>query len=132
MLLIRLVIYTKPKNKFVNKILLIAIIMSMFFHACIPKSYCFFNVKERIIYLTDKKSDSIKSVNFNIENSILSFRKNLSISPGVRSYKITADSIINQQAYFLITTNSQIWYSLRLKEDDWVKDTVFKCRYLIR
>lgn len=115
-----------------NKISLIVIIASTVFHSCSPKSYCFFNVKERTVYMTDKKNDSIKSITINSESPVSDFRKNINISPAVRSYKITADSIINLKTYFLITTNNQIWYSLKLKEDDWLKDTVFKCRHLIR
>lgn len=115
-----------------KKIILIVVIASSVLYSCSPKSYCFFNVKERTVYLTDKKSDSIKSVTVNCENPSLSFKKIFNLNPAVKSFKINADSIVNQKAYFLITTNNQIWYSLKLKEGDWAKDTVFKCRYLIR
>lgn len=115
-----------------KKFILIAVIASSILYSCSPKSYCFFNVKKRTVYITDKKGDSIKSVTVNGENPSLSFRKIFNLSPAVKSFKINADSIVNQKAYFLITTNNQIWYSLKLKEGDWSKDTVFTCRYLIR
>lgn len=115
-----------------NILISVVVIASSILYSCSPKSYCFFNVKERTVYITDKRNDSIKSVTVNSENPSLSFRKIFNINPAVKSYKINADSIVNQSAYFLITTNNQIWYSLKLKEEDWSKDTVFKCRHLIK
>lgn len=115
-----------------KKIISIAVIASLILYSCSPKSYCFFNAKERTVYITDKKNDSIKSVTVNSENPSLSFRKIFNIDPAVKSFKIDADSIVNQRSYFLITTTNQIWYSLKLKEEDWSKDTVFKCRHLIK
>jgi hypothetical protein len=116
-----------------KSVISIAVIVSSILYSCSPKSYCFFNVKEKTIYLTDnKKNDSIKSVTINSENPSLIFKRNFNVSPAAKSFRVNEDSIVNQKAYFLITTNNQVWYSLKLKEEDWSKDTVFKCRYLIR
>jgi len=115
-----------------SKFILIAAIASSVLYSCSPKSYCFFNATERTFYIAEGKNDSIKSVTINSENPSLNFKKTFNLTPTVKSFKITEDSIINQKAFFLITTNSRIWYSLKLKEEDWSKDKIFKCRHLIR
>jgi hypothetical protein len=108
------------------------VIVTSGLYACSPRSYCFFNVKERTLYISDKQNDSIKSVTVSSENPSLNFKKVFNINPAVKSFQINADSVINQSVHFRITTRSHIWYSLDLKKEDWAKDTLFKCRHLIK
>ena len=114
------------------KLILIVVSASSILYSCSPKSYCFFNVKERMVYLTNEKDDSIRAVT--ITSTVLpqTFKRNIEINPPVKSYTISDDSVFTQSVYFFITTNNAARYSLKLKESDWAKDTVFKCRYLIR
>ncbi len=115
-----------------NKPVLIIVIASVIFYSCSPKSYCFFNTKERRFYILEKKDYGIKSISVARTDSIQGFKRNFELDPVVKSYKVVDDSVINQNVYIFIATNSIATYSLRLKREDWSKDTVFKCRYLIR
>lgn len=100
--------------------------------SCSPKSFCFFNVREKTFYISDKVNDSIKSISISSGDPAVIFKKNVIISPIAKTCLVDEKSILNRDAYFLITTNSQVWYSLRLKADDWTKDKVIKCRYFVR
>jgi len=115
-----------------KKFILIAVIASSILYSCTPKSYCFFNTRERLFYISEKKGYSIKSISVARTDSIQGFKRNFELDPVMKSYKVVDDSVINQNVYIFIATNSIAAYSLKLKEKDWLKDTVFKCRYLIR
>ena len=114
-----------------NKFILI-LVVSAIFYSCSPKSYCFFNTRENLFYISEKKDYSIKTVTVARTDSVQNFKRNFELDPAKKSYRIIDDSVINQNVYIFIATNSVAAYSLKLKEEDWKKDTVFKCRYLIR
>jgi hypothetical protein len=115
-----------------NKLILLAVIASSILNSCSPKSYCFFNTKERLFYISDKNGDSIRAITVISTEALQSFKRNIELNPITKSYKIVEDSIINQNIYVFITTNNIARYSLKLRAEDWSNDTVLKCRYLIR
>jgi hypothetical protein len=115
-----------------NKLILVAIIASAVFYSCAPKSYCFFNTRENLFYISEKKDYSIKTISVARTDLFKNFKRNFELAPAKKSYKVTDDSVINQSVYIFIETNSVASYSLKLKKEDWKKETVFKCRYLIR
>ena len=115
-----------------SKLILIAVLASSFLPSCSPKSYCFFNTRERLLYISAKKDYSIKSISIARTDSIRDFKRNFELDPVMKSYKVVDDSVINQDVYIFIATNSIAAYSLKLKREDWSKDAVIKCRYSIR
>ena len=115
-----------------NKFILIAVIVSIVFYSCSPRSYCFFNTRENLFYISEKKDYSIKTITIARTDLAQNFKRNFELDPAKKSYRVVDDSTINQNVYIFIETNSIAAYSLKLKKEDWLKDTVFKCRYLIR
>src|SRR6185295_9692421 len=115
-----------------NRLLAIIIAFSFIFCSCSPKIYCFFNTRERLLYISAKKDYSIKSISIARTDSIRDFKRNFELDPVMKSYKVVDDSVINQDVYIFIATNSIAAYSLKLKREDWSKDAVIKCRYSIR
>ena len=111
---------------------LVAVIVVCILFSCSPKSYCFFSTKERAIYIADEKKDSIKIVYINSITPSFNIKEEINLNPSLKFFKFSADSIMNQDVYISITTDNQNRYSLRLTKEDWSKDTVFKCRYLIK
>jgi hypothetical protein len=99
---------------------------------CSCKSYCYFNTRERLFYISEKKDYSITSISVTRTDSIQGFKRNFALDPVMKSYRVVDDSIINQDVYIFIETNDIAAYSLKLTRKDWLKDTLFKCRYLIK
>lgn len=123
---------TRPKINHMKKYMLIAVTAFSILYSCSPKSYCFFNTKERLFYISDKKDDSIKTIYVSDLTQPSSLMRVINLNPVSKSFTIVGDSILNQSVFITLTTDKQNRYSLNLKEEDWLKDTVFKCRYLIR
>src|SRR3954462_15875157 len=98
---------------------------SLLLYSCIPKSFCFFNAAEKTFYITETKNDSIRSVAISSENPQLNFKKTFELNPGVKTFKVTVDSIVNRKVLIFITTSNQIGYSLRLNESDWSTNKTF-------
>lgn len=112
-----------------KKLILILFPLALGTYSCSPKSHCFFNVKERRFYITDKKNYNIRYVTVFSSNSANRLIKKIELDPGMKSYKIVGDSIINTDVHIFIDTDDKAIYSLKLKKDDWKKDGILKCRY---
>ena len=109
--------------------ILIAAIAVCPLHSCSPRSYCFFSPKENKLFIS-KDTSRIKSVTIIKPGNITIYKQ---LDPPEKDYYLTNDSVVNKAIQIIITTTDfRDRYMLKLNEEDWTKDKIFKCRYLIR
>jgi len=108
------------------------IITALFLNGCSPKSYCFFDSKKGIIYLTDTsriKSITIDTSGNNRADYFFKADSNTQIFNIKDSVELRTDTTI---VIIVLTTDFRDRYKLTIQPKDWQKEKPLKFRAQVR